>query len=190
LIFIVEDDAQDGADHVDAHRSLAFVVGPYVKRRTLVSERYTTVSLLRTIEEVLGLPPLGLNDGLAEPMSDVFDLSQAAWTYDAIVPEILRSTQLPLDATVHQKAELPGRQGCFLASRHDAAWWETAMAGQDFSEEDRLNPAQFNAALWAGLKGERTPDRPATDLRSGRRDMLANWRKTQGCEQGGGTLAR
>jgi DNA-binding beta-propeller fold protein YncE len=187
LVFIVEDDAQDGADHVDAHRSFAFVAGPFVKRKALVSARYTTVSLLRTIEEVLGLPPLGLNDGLAEPMSDVFDLTQAAWTYDAVVPEALRSTQLPLDAPA-KKAELPRREGCFRAAGHDAAWWQAAMAGQDFSEEDRLNPAKFNAALWAGLKGEGTtaPDRPASDLRLGRREMLASWRKAQGCEQGKG----
>jgi Phosphoesterase family len=185
LIFVIEDDAQDGADHVDAHRSLAFVIGPYVKHNALVSERYTTVSMLRTIEEVLGLPPLGLNDGLAESMSDVFDLSQAAWTYDAVVPEILRSTQLPLGT----RAELPASVDCFRASRHDAAWWEAAMAGQDFSQEDRLNPVKFNTALWIGLKGEGTtaPDRPVIDLRSGRGELLATWRKTQGCEQSDGT---
>jgi DNA-binding beta-propeller fold protein YncE len=185
LIFVVEDDAQDGADHVDAHRSLAFVVGPYVKHNALVSERHTTVSLLRTIEDVLGLPPLGLNDGLAEPMSDVFDLSQTAWTYGAVVPEILRSTQLPL-APTGKKAELSAPAGCFSASRHDAAWWETAMAGQDFTQEDRLNTAKFNAALWAGLKGSSlpAPDRSVADLRNGRSEMLAAWRNAQGCQPG------
>jgi len=187
LIFIVEDDAQDGADHVDAHRSLAFVIGPYVKHNALVSARHTTVSLLRTIEEVLGLPPLGLNDGLAEPMSDVFDLAQSAWTYDAMVPEILRSTRLPLDASAPRKAALPGRGDCLKASGHDAAWWETAMAGQDFSNEDRLDPVKFNAALWAGLKGQKPPDRTAADLRIGRPEMLASWRKAQGCEPDDGT---
>jgi DNA-binding beta-propeller fold protein YncE len=188
LIFVVEDDAQDGADHVDAHRSIAFVLGPYVKHKALVSARYTTVNLLRTIEDVLGLPPLGLNDGLAAPMSEVFDLSQAGWTFDAIVPEVLRSTQLPLDAPPGKKAALPGPAGCFAVSRHDAAWWEAAMAGQDFSEEDRLNPVTFNAALWSGLKGEGTsaPARPAASLRKGRGEMLATWRKALGCEQGGG----
>ncbi|MHB1591855.1 MAG: bifunctional YncE family protein/alkaline phosphatase family protein, partial [Sulfuricella sp.] len=60
LIVVVEDDAQDGGDHVDAHRSLAYLIGPYVKRNTVVSTRYTTVNLLRTIENVLGLSPMGL----------------------------------------------------------------------------------------------------------------------------------
>ena len=57
------------------------------------------------------------------------------------------------------------------------------MAGQDFSEEDKVDVAKFNAALWAGLKGEGSaaPDRPATDLRSGRADFLAAWRKAQDC---------
>ena len=69
LIFVIEDDAQNGADHVDARRSLAFVIGPYVRQGALVSTRYTTVNLLRTIEAVLGLKPLGLNDALAMPMA-------------------------------------------------------------------------------------------------------------------------
>jgi DNA-binding beta-propeller fold protein YncE len=183
LIFIVEDDAQDGADHVDAHRSLAFVVGPYVKQKALVSVRYTTVDLLRTIEDVLGLPPLGLHDGLAEPMGEVFDLAQAAWSYDAVVPEILRTTQLPLEAP-QKKSELNAPKGCFSESRHDAAWWEAAMAGQDFSAEDRLNVARFNAALWAGLKGgvSAAANRPPTDLRAGRQQMLAIWRNSHSCD--------
>ena len=65
--------------------------------------------MLRTIEEVLGLPPLGLNDGLAEPMSEVFDLAQAEWSYEAIVPEVLRSTRLPLDLPGEQKTQLDAR---------------------------------------------------------------------------------
>jgi hypothetical protein len=148
-----------------------------------VSERYTTVSFLRTIEEVLGLPPLGLNDGLAEPMSDVFDLAQAGWSYDAIVPQVLRTTNLPLDPPAEKKTELKAPAGCFAASRHDAAWWDAAMAGQDFSQEDRLDVARFNAALWAGLQGEGrvAPDRSAADLRGGRGEMLAAWRKAHGC---------
>jgi hypothetical protein len=76
LVFVVEDDAQNGADHVDAHRSVAYVIGPYVRKKTVVSQAYTTVSMLRTMEDVLGLPPLGLNDGLADPMTEVFDPSE------------------------------------------------------------------------------------------------------------------
>ena len=72
LIFVIEDDAQDGPDHVDSHRSIAFVAGAYVKQGALVSSSYNTVNFLRTIEEVLGLPPMNLNDALARPMTDIF----------------------------------------------------------------------------------------------------------------------
>ena len=67
-IFVVEDDAQNGPDHVDAHRSTAFVVSPYVKRQTVVSRMYTTTSMLRTIELILGLPPMSQYDAGATPM--------------------------------------------------------------------------------------------------------------------------
>src|SRR5262249_9289490 len=86
LIFVLEDDAQDGPDHVDAHRSVAYVVGPYVRQGTVVSRPYNTVNMLRTIEEVLGLEPLGLTDGLAEPMTDAFEMTLRPWAYDAIYP--------------------------------------------------------------------------------------------------------
>jgi hypothetical protein len=96
----------------------------------------------------------------------------------------LRTTQLPLDAPAQKKTELGAPKGCFSASRRDAAWWEAAMAGQDFSAEDRLNVARFNAALWAGLKGEASAaaNRPPADLRAGRREMLATWRNAQSCD--------
>ena len=81
LIFVIEDDAQDGPDHVDAHRSIAFVAGPYVKHGAVVSTRYTTVNMVRTIEAVLGLAPMGLNDALAAPMAEVFDPRQADWSF-------------------------------------------------------------------------------------------------------------
>src|SRR5262249_19003465 len=156
LIFIVEDDAQNGADHVDAHRSIAYVIGPYVKQRALVSTAYTTVNMLRTIEDVLGLEPLGLNDGLAEPMTDVFDPTAPTWSHKARLPATLKTTQLPL-ASVAQSSEAEAR--CFPRPRRDSAWWADAMAGQNFEEEDRLDTAAFNAALWRGLKQGPEPGR-------------------------------
>jgi YVTN family beta-propeller protein len=170
LIFVVEDDAQTGADHVDAHRSVALVAGPYVKQRSLVTTRYTTVNLLHTIEEILGLPPLGLNDGLAEPMHDLFDPAQRDWRYQASVPAILRTTQLPLPAAV---AELDGSR-C-PPPRNDAAFWDSRMRGQDFSIEDHLDVKRFNEALWFGLKGDdaRLPERHGRDLRQNRATLLA-----------------
>ena len=108
LVFVVEDDAQDGPDHVEAHRTLAFVAGAYVRQRALVSERYTSVHVLRTIEDILGIEPLGLNDSSAEPMTAVFDREAQAWDYQAVVPVVLRTTKLPLPeatAVTHSKKE-------------------------------------------------------------------------------------
>jgi YVTN family beta-propeller protein len=154
LVFIVEDDAQNGGDHVDAHRSIAYVVGPYVKRGAVVPAPYDTVSMVRTIEDVLGLEPMGLTDALAEPMWEVFEKQLRPWRYEAIVPDPLRESTLPLPvaaATPPAKdapTEVPGR---------DAAWWASAMAGQDFTREDALDTDRFNRVLWAGMKGEGIP---------------------------------
>jgi DNA-binding beta-propeller fold protein YncE len=169
LIFVLEDDAQDGPDHVDAHRSLGFVIGPYVRRGAVVSRRYTTVNMLKTMEAVLGLGPMGLNDALAEPMGAVFDTRQADWTYQARVPPVLRSTALPLPPPTTAEA------GCPIAPARSAAWWAKAMAGQDFSMEDHLDTAAYNRALWLGLKGAAAfPSvRDGRDLKTRRAALLA-----------------
>jgi len=72
VILVEEDDAQNGPDHVDATRTVAFAAGPYVKRDALVSDRYDQLSLLRTIEIILGLKPLNLTDAMAVPMFGIF----------------------------------------------------------------------------------------------------------------------
>src|ERR1700730_1793346 len=97
LIFIIEDDAQDGPDHIDAHSSIALVAGPYVKQGELVSERYTTVSMIRTIEEILGVPPQTLPDAGVRPMIGIFDLTKKNWTYTAAPSSLLLGTQLPFE---------------------------------------------------------------------------------------------
>jgi DNA-binding beta-propeller fold protein YncE len=169
LVFIVEDDAQDGPDHVDAHRSIAFVAGPYVKHGAVVSERYTTVNMLRTIEAVLGLAPMGINDALAAPMAGVFDRAQADWSFTAQVPAVLRTTQLPLPPPSQAEAACPA------PPPRPATYWAKAMAGQDFSQEDRLDTPRFNRALWRGLKGAAPYPvrRDGRDLREGRAALLA-----------------
>jgi YVTN family beta-propeller protein len=167
LIFVVEDDAQDGPDHVSAHRSIALVLGPYVKQGSVVSTPYNTVSMVKTIEEVLGLEPLGLNDALAAPMADVFDESLPPWafTYVAKVPEILRSTALPVPAATAMNTlahspsmAMTGRRG------HGAAYWEHVMRGQNFDREDALDTPRFNHALWRGIMGNRAYPTRAGDM--------------------------
>lgn len=173
LIFVIEDDSQDGGDHVDAHRSIAFIVGPYVKQGALISKAYNTVDFLRTIEEVLGLPPLNLNDSLAIPMANVFDLNQKKWSYNATASTLLIGHDIPLPA------------GVTLAKRlkptHDAAYWTKATAGMDFSAEDRFNFDQYNRILWKGLMGDKPyPEvRSGLDLRQNRAALLKKYRESQ-----------
>ncbi len=174
LIFVIEDDAQDGGDHVDAHRSVAFVVGPYVKHGYVDSTRYNTVSMLRTIEEILRIKPLNLNDAHAQAMIDAFDLNDSEWDYTAIPSAYLAKTKLPIPAERFAKAALEQPP----VPLHDAAWWEEETAGMDFSVEDRLYSARFNRILWEGTMGTKPyPDvRTGQDLRTGRQKMLEDFR--------------
>src|SRR5260221_12397144 len=132
LIFVIEDDPQNGADHMDAHRSPAFVVGPYV-RHGLVSTRYTTLNVLRTIEALLDLKPLGLNDALASPMADLFDPARSNWSYRVETADILRTTKLSI--TAHRF--IPRKtDGGNLCARRSTSYWAAAPKGQNFRTED------------------------------------------------------
>jgi YVTN family beta-propeller protein len=146
LIFVVEDDAQDGPDHVNAHRSTAYVIGPYVRHKGIVSTQYTTVNMLRTIEDILGLDHLNLNDAYAAPMFDVFDLSQKDWTYTAKASAYLKGTVDDTPNTIFADA-LPALPVM------PAAWWAEQTKGFDWSREDRVNADQFNRIIWKGFKG-------------------------------------
>ena len=90
LILVIEDDSQDGADHVDAHRIPAFAISPYAKRGAVVHTRYDFLSFIRTLELVLGMKPLNLFDATAVPMYDAFDAnaSDNDEPYEAITPNV------------------------------------------------------------------------------------------------------
>jgi DNA-binding beta-propeller fold protein YncE len=149
LIFVIEDDPQDGADHVSGDRSLAFIVGPYVAQGAVVSNPYSTVSMLRTIEEILGVSQLSVHDAGVSPMTAAFNTSQASWTYEAIPSQYLYNTQLPiLNKYVQNRSALP-------QPTHDAAWWEAQTKGMDFRQEDRVPTEQFNRIIWKGLMGDK-----------------------------------
>ncbi len=187
LVFVIEDDAQDGGDHVDAHRSTAFVVGPYVKHGFVDSQRYNTVSMLRTIEEILGIKPLNLNDAHARPMVDAFDLKQAEWSYTATPSAYLGKTKLPIPAARLPRAALEEAPNPL----HDAAWWAEQTKGMDFSVEDHLDSAKFNHVLWTGTMGTRPypESRSGEDLRVDRERLLEEFRRSQmrtGGTSGGG----
>ncbi|HTZ71266.1 MAG TPA: bifunctional YncE family protein/alkaline phosphatase family protein, partial [Acetobacteraceae bacterium] len=146
LIFVLEDDAQAGPDHVDAHRSTAYIVGPYVRHHRIVSTHYDTVDMVRTIEEILGIDHLSLNDAHQPPMADVFDLNQTSWTYTAVASPLLKKTGL-----VPQNASyLPGPA---MAPTHDQDWWAQRTKGFDWSQEDRIPADRYNRIQWEGLMG-------------------------------------
>jgi DNA-binding beta-propeller fold protein YncE len=147
LIFVIEDDAQDGGDHVDSHRTIAFVAGAYVKQQAVVSTPYNTINFVRTMEEVLGLPPLNLNDALAAPMADVFNTTPANWTFTATPSAYLYNTSLPLP---------PKAAGLVVPKpSHDAKYWARVTRGMDFSDADLVNPVLYNRVLWRGMMGNR-----------------------------------
>ena len=169
LIFVIEDDAQDGGDHVDAHRSNAYIIGPYVKHGSVDSSRYTTVSMLRTIEDILGIGQLNLNDANAEPMASAFDLTQKKWSFTATPSEYLKASTLPITfstaATTTTATWKP---------LHDGAWWAAQTKGMDFRVEDHLDTPKFNRVLWQGTMGNKPyPSyRSGADLRANRQQLL------------------
>jgi hypothetical protein len=167
LIFVIEDDSQDGPDHVDSHRSIAFIIGPYVRQHVVVSSAYNTADFLRTIEEILGLKPLNLNDSVAVPMADVFDETLQDWTYNATPSALLANTTLPIPKNLFTRMKP-------MKPAHNAMYWATVTKGMDFSVEDRIDFAKYNHILWTGIMGDKPyPEQPSgLDLRNNRESLL------------------
>jgi len=160
LIFVIEDDAQDGGDHVDSHRTIAFVAGAYVKQGVVVSTLYNTLDFVRTMEEVMGIPQLNLNDALARPMADVFNTTPSAWTFTAAPSAYLYNTSLPLP---------PKAAGLRVPkSTHNAKYWARVTKGLDFSDADRVDPALYNRILWKGMMGNRPYPASPNSLNAGK----------------------
>jgi hypothetical protein len=137
-IFITEDDAQNGPDHVDAHRTVGLVISPYTRRHALDSTQYSTVSMLRTMELILGLAPLSQYDAAARPMF-------ASFTETAdLTPYTHRPARIDLDAVNSTLA-----YGAERSSR------------MDFSEYDKVNDFELNEILWRAVKGADAPLPPA-----------------------------
>ena len=133
-IFIIEDDAQDGPDHVDARRTVGLVVSPYTKRGVVDSNLYTTSSMLRTMELLLGLPPMTQYDAAAPPMYDSFQTAADFGAYTAIQPRIdvnARNTVL--------------------------AWGAKESMEMNLDEIDQAPMFALNEIIWKSVKG---PDSP------------------------------
>ncbi len=147
LIIVTEDDPQDGPDHVDSHRSTAYVVGAYVRQNAVIHAHYGQVNVLRTIEDILGTRHLNLNTAHQPPMTAVFDVTASPhWTYQAVASTVLKTTMLDLSGT----RLAAGRN---VLPRHKAAYWASVTNGFDFSRADQVPPQRFNQLLWRGLKG-------------------------------------
>ncbi len=127
-IFVIEDDAQDGPDHVDAHRTVGLVISPYV-RPGVDSTMYTTASFVRTMEMMLGLPPMTQFDADATPLVNSFTAAPDLVAFRALPPGV--------DLEARNPATGPGAQ---------------ASARLDFSAPDRADPDALNAILWRALK--------------------------------------
>ena len=133
-IFIVEDDAQNGADHVDAHRSIAFVAGGFVKRGYVDHTMYSTSSALRTMELILGIPPMSQYDAAATPMWRCFTSTPNLNSFNALMP------------TIHLKEKNTARNE-----------WQRRSEQFNLAKEDAVPDLEFNKVLWHGLKGDHIP---------------------------------
>ena len=167
LVIVTEDDCQDGPDHVDSHRATTYMVGPYVRKKAVVSEHYSQVSALRTIEDILGTPHINLNTAFQRPMAKVFDTrSSGSWDYTATASTVLKTTTLFGPAEAATIAYEPGPD---IKPKHDAAYWAKATVGFDFTDADQVPPAAYNKVLWRGLMGSQ----PYPTIRNGGRARTA-----------------
>ena len=129
-VFILEDDAQNGADHVDAHRSTAYVAGGFVKRGVVDHTPYTTSSMLRTMELILGMGPMTQYDAAATPMWRCFDNTAKPFEFKAILPDVDMNKR---NTAINE--------------------WQKRSEKFNFAKEDANNDIEFNKVLWHAIKG-------------------------------------
>ncbi|WP_373527859.1 beta-propeller fold lactonase family protein [Nostoc sp.] len=176
-IVIVEDDCQNGPDHVDSHRSVAYIISPYTKRNVVVSTNYNTVNLIRTMEDFLNIGYLGINDANAKPMSDAFTREPNFTPYKAVVPGNLCAA--PVDPKLVPACQDKNvEKTAAIASLRNEQWWAQATKDFNFEVEDKVDPEKFNRVLWAGVKGDNVPyptERNHANLRQNRAQLVEKW---------------
>jgi DNA-binding beta-propeller fold protein YncE len=181
VIFVAEDDAQSGSDHVDSHRSPAYVISPYARRGFVVSTNYNTISVLRTMGDLLGIDHLGVADANAAPMLDVFTETPDSTPYVAQVPGVL--CVAPVDTTLVPACSDPSVVKTQAVNElHDAAWWAEQTKNLDFHDADRNDAEEFNRILWYGIMGSQTPYptvRSGIDLSKDRESLLRKWKQAK-----------
>jgi YVTN family beta-propeller protein len=136
-VFVIEDDAQNGSDHIDAHRTIAFAISPYIKRHSVDSTMYSTSSMLRTIELILGLKPMSQFDAAAMPMFASFEEKPD------LTPYTVRPVTVDMEAT-----------------NAKTAWGGKASQRMDFTKEDAADDLQLNEVIWRSVRGADSPMPP------------------------------
>ncbi|HRX13395.1 MAG TPA: alkaline phosphatase family protein, partial [Draconibacterium sp.] len=140
-IFVTEDDPQAGLDHVDGHRTVGMIISPYTKRNEVVSTYYSQINMVRTMENILGIPPMNQFDLSAEPMFDCFTESPDFTPYKVV------KNNIPLDEINPPLESLNGKK----------RYWAEKSMEQDLEDYDRINEDDFNRIIWHAMKGY---DRP------------------------------
>ncbi len=138
-IFVVEDDAQDGPDHVDAHRSPGFVISAYNRPGALVHEFHNTVSLIRTMEMCLGIKPMNFLDAQAIPI-DIFTNTPNFEPFLTVLPDVAIDNLMPPQS--NSKA---------------TAYYMKLTDEQDLHHADLANPREMNEIIWFSVLGEKAP---------------------------------
>ena len=133
-IFVLEDDAQNGPDHVDAHRIPAFVISPYTRRGQVDSSLYSTTSMLRTIELILGLTPMSQYDAAARPMLGTFQGQPDLTAFDAVPARVDLNARNPKEA-----------------------WGAKVSLKMDFRQADRADDIVLNEIIWRSVRGANHP---------------------------------
>ena len=144
-ILVTEDDPQNGLDHVDGHRTVGMVISPYTKRGEVVSTYYSQINMVRTIEDILGLPPMNQLDMAAEGMVDCFTGKPDFTPYKAV------KNIIPLDEMNPELVSIAG----------DQLYWAQKSMEQDLGDVDRIDEDTFNRIIWHSVKGY---DRAYPDL--------------------------
>jgi hypothetical protein len=154
VILVTEDDAQDGPDHVDAHRTFSLAISPYTQRAAVDSTHYDTAAMIATLEDLLGLPPMSIADKRATRMWRAFSPQPNFRPYEALEPSVT-----PFGAA---GAPLNGPQAPL--GRESSKW--------DFTEPDATPQVPLNEAIWKSIKGagSRMP-RPRHDQIIGSRPL-------------------
>ena len=140
-IFVTEDDPQAGLDHVDGHRTVGMVISPYTKRGEVVSKYYSQINMVRTMEDILGIPPMNQFDHSAEAMLECFTESPDFTPYTA------EANNVPLDEINPTLESLSGNK----------RYWAEKSMEQDLDNYDRIDEDTFNRIIWHAMKGYHRP---------------------------------